>query len=509
MNSVKNLLVVILLMGVSYGAFQVINTPDPTRNADAPDIEEIDIQMGPRQDLIGESSESFPSSNALPSKPAATQPAAPRTVPAPSGSAAVPDSTTLPDLPPGMSPGALETVPDLVPTLPMQASSKVATPPALPDNDFVPPVPPAASATILPGGGADTTTSSNIAGNSGPFSPNPPSNLEPVTPKPVTAGALQPDRMAAIPNQGASQYGRATDQSSRPAVDMPAATAGELDRVATIAAGPADGAAEVNYLDASGSGVSAQPSASQIPNTPPAPGATPGQIDWSGLADLANRGNVREALVELSARYNDPLPADQRMQMLQWLDQLAGKVIYSTENHLQPRPYVVRNGDTLESIAAAWNVPAQLVYNINRSKIGDNTTLQPGTELKVVEGPFNARISIDRQEMTLFLGDMYAGRFPIELGQDHEYEHGSFMIETKSPAGREYRDAAGQVIAAGAANNPYGRYWLGFSNSDLGIHEAPGMGSGSDVSGCIRLGSRDAEDIYGILSEGSQISIMR
>ncbi len=195
--------------------------------------------------------------------------------------------------------------------------------------------------------------------------------------------------------------------------------------------------------------------------------------------------------------------------MLQWLDQLAGKVIYSTEHHLAPRPCIVADGDTLESLAVEWNVPAQLIYNINSNKIGDPALLVPGTELKVVTGPFDARISVERQEMTLFLGDLYAGRFPIELGQDHEYELGSFMIEGKSDTGRQYQDRSGQLIAAGDASNPYGKFWLGFSNSDLCIHESPAADNASDRRGCIRLSSRDAADVYGILSDGSQISITR
>ena len=50
MSSVKNAIVVVLLLGVSYGAFQVINAPDPTISDE---VEALDIQIGPRIDDDG------------------------------------------------------------------------------------------------------------------------------------------------------------------------------------------------------------------------------------------------------------------------------------------------------------------------------------------------------------------------------------------------------------------------------------------------------------------------
>lgn len=447
MNSVKNLLVVVMLMGVSYGAFQVINTPDPTLTADAPDVIELDIENGPRQ--FGDAVPAI-------AAPLVSPPLAPGVAknkpPVNRLSPGNPATPSIPSLPPGIQnpeenvePAITETInaaPELVPVTPTPSTN--AFPPTAPPasgNLF----PPKATAPVQPDADnksvADSSTFAPTNAKPIPFQPQ--TNLQPVTPKPV----------ADISQQSLKQIVGAVNQQ----VTSPAT----------------------------------------------------GQINWTGIAQMATSGNVSQALIELSQRYNEPLPADQRMQMLSWLDQLAGKVIYSTEHHLQARPYIVAEGDTLESIAAKWNIPPQLVYNINRSKFGESTTPIPGTELKVVQGPFNAQISLDRMEMTLFLDGMYAGRFPVELGKDHEYEYRSFMIETKSPNGKEYQGTSGQVIAAGAPDNPYGKYWLGFSDSNLCIHESPGMGSNGDLSGCIRVAGRDAEDIYGILSEGSQVSIMR
>ena len=86
-------------------------------------------------------------------------------------------------------------------------------------------------------------------------------------------------------------------------------------------------------------------------------------------------------------------------------------------------------------------------------------------------------------------------------------EHGQFVVQQKQP-GKEYVDPSGQTIAAGATHNPYGAVWIELAGN-LGIHEANPQGGNLDRRGSIRLGSRDAQDVFGILSQGSQVTITR
>lgn len=512
MNSIKNLMVVVLLMGVSYGAFQVINTPDPTLNPSASG-QPLEIPSGaPQADIlekpfpglmsnetergtgIADNPSPFASSGALPEKE--VEPAS---------------KPSLPSLPPGIDPSTAAT--DDPPSL----NGAPAIPPQW-KGDNTPSNNALSSGNRLGGGGsfsatpggpldppaadpAENTDANNLVTNSNfPGGGAPPllassPGLEPVTPRPDTA-----TNPASNPVSSAPITIPATSPFSPPANPVTEST------TSTAAPAPVAPSGAITQLPPD------NPMAMSAPanSTPPAPPATLATIDWNSIAAKANAGKVRDALTELSAFYDKPLAADQRMQMLEWLDLLAGKVIYSTEHHLETRPYIVAAGETLESIAGRWNVPPQLVYNVNRSKIGDSPVLTPGTELKIIPGPFNARISIDRMEMTLFLGDMYAGRFPVEMGKDAALQQGSFIVEGRSDNGREYVAATGQSIPAGSPGNPYGRFWIGLGNGNPCIHEAATMGSGTDSSGCIRMASRDAQDVYGILSEGSsQISILR
>jgi LysM repeat protein len=216
-------------------------------------------------------------------------------------------------------------------------------------------------------------------------------------------------------------------------------------------------------------------------------------------------GRYRSALAMLSAVYGDPvLTEEENETLLQMLDPLAAKVIYSREHLLEPS-YTVRRSDTLMEIAEQYQVPWQLLANING--VENPRVMMQGTELKVVRGPFRAEISLDASELTLFLDQLYAGRFPITLGEDPAPEIGDFTVEGKDE-GRVYYAEDGREVSADSPENPYGGIWIDLGSSRLGIHGSAQQETYADV-GCIGLSPRDADDIFGILSVGSRVTIIR
>jgi len=219
-----------------------------------------------------------------------------------------------------------------------------------------------------------------------------------------------------------------------------------------------------------------------------------------------------EALEALSRLHGDPtLNEGQASLVRTQLNELAAEVIYS-RSHWLVAAHTVREGETLQQIAPQYNVPWQLLGKING--IVDPNRLQPGSELKVVPGPFNARIDLAQHELTLMLGDRFAGTFGIGVGQDAAARAGLYLVTQK----REYPaySAPGGSLAGGAPNNPYGKLilYLGTqqetgSEAAIGIH-----GTNNPLSlhvtsgpGGIRLAARDIEDVFGILSEGTFVEI--
>jgi len=230
---------------------------------------------------------------------------------------------------------------------------------------------------------------------------------------------------------------------------------------------------------------------------------------WAAAQDHVDANDYAYALAELTQVYREQgLPAEKRTQLLEMLDQLAGSVIYSTEHRLES-PYTVSRGETLEQIAQAYKVPPLLLYNINRNSISEPDLLLPGTQLKVLEGPFRAEIEIDpddpsRGEATLFLHTLYAGRFPVSFASDLPKPGRTYQVTERLP-GKTFYPPSGRPLEAGAPGNPYGAHWIGLNDPAVGLHG----GEASDPRGSIRLSNRDAADVYGILSVGSMVKILQ
>ena len=212
----------------------------------------------------------------------------------------------------------------------------------------------------------------------------------------------------------------------------------------------------------------------------------------------------KEALATLSIFYSTPnLTGEQRAELLSRLDPLAREVIYS-QRHLLEQPHRVGQNETLMEIATRYEVPWQLLANINQ--IRDPVTILPGTELKVVRGPFRCEVDLTLKELTLFLGDLYAGRFPIEVGTAPTPKPGQFVVQSKQTK-RTFYNTSGSAIPPGAPENPYGNLWLDLGG-EICIHGSPSESSPTN-KGCISLAAGYANDLYGILSQGSSVTIRR
>lgn len=226
---------------------------------------------------------------------------------------------------------------------------------------------------------------------------------------------------------------------------------------------------------------------------------------WNEARAEVEAGKPRQALFILSRLYADPrlTPADRR-RLQDALDPLAAQVIYSQQHTLE-QPFVVRRGDSLTAIAEQYQVPWQLLANING--VRDPEFLVPGTKLKVIRGPFRAEVNLADNELTLHLNQLYAGRFPITVGQDPPPMAGEFEIKGKSD-GREFATGDGQVIPAGHPANPYGATFMEIGRN-LALHGSATAEDAAPNAGCISLSPRDAIDVAGILSVGSTVTIRR
>jgi hypothetical protein len=246
---------------------------------------------------------------------------------------------------------------------------------------------------------------------------------------------------------------------------------------------------------------SVAPASSPLPS--PAIAAYDLKHDLIEAEQLAAAGKFRAALAQLTPHYaaSDLAPEERRL-VLAWLDALAAKVIYSREHLLAPA-HQVRRGEDLYKIAQQYNVEYRLLQNINQ-EVTDPLVLVPATELKVIPGPFRADVKLAAGELTLYVGELYAGRFSFALG-DQPPAPGKYKVIDKRAQQKTYVGFDGRVVAANDPNNPYGGWWISLGG-EVAIHGSPLVPS-SQTLGCISLSPQDAKDVYSILSLGSEVTI--
>jgi len=223
---------------------------------------------------------------------------------------------------------------------------------------------------------------------------------------------------------------------------------------------------------------------------------------WTDAHVKLAAGRYAEALAALSIWYDDSslgLEESQRLEDL--LGQLAGTVIYSSQDHLLP-PYVVAAGETLPTIAMTLGVPWQLLGKING--VADPQGLIPGEHLKVVRGPFDAVVSVSRRRLSLQLAGNYAGSFPVVIGRDFVSRVGRSIAVTELRS----ESAADPRLAPQLQADPTGRPAIVLGDGLL-IEpvDDPSLMSENTPSTSLLVSRREFADIVDILGPGSRVLV--
>jgi hypothetical protein len=462
MNSLKNLMIIGVLAAVGYGMYVSLQRTnvDSGQSFTAPKLDMSNVRSS--------TSHSLPlSGSSLPSAGASSL-----------GASGLNATTAPPLAPPPLAPAPTNNslgTGDPAPAMPYPSANTATSPSNLPE---VPPLNPPAGVASSP----DATLGTPVPPESAPSLGTP-------------GSATGPSAVPALPSENPTPTGVVRNLAPPPDTapsDLPSnpSTAGSTaTAIATTDPKAADGSLQ-NTFDAF----------------------------MDAVRKKLAEDKLAEAQLALSKMYAIPnLPADQAKQITDLLDQLAGTVIYSRQHYLAP-PYRTRPGDTIDAIAKKYNVPWQLLAKINGlmppgASIADTATkdqpLPEGKELKVLKGPFNAVVQLDKRELTLMVQDRYAGRFPIGVGRDIPKLDGEYTVGAKT-LNPTYYGPDGINIAPSDPKNPLGGAWIGLTDR-IGIHGAADPQSiGRDSNrGTICVGDRDLQDLYGILSVGSRVTIRR
>ncbi len=229
---------------------------------------------------------------------------------------------------------------------------------------------------------------------------------------------------------------------------------------------------------------------------------------------------TRDRLNELLAM---PMSTEQRHSVKQQLSQLAGRWLFS--RRIYPADglcgsYTVKPGDLLSTIGKRFNVPYQIIAKINRIRRPES--LQAGETIKVIKGPFHARVYRSSFVLDLYLQDTFVKSFPVGLGKEGmETPTGLWRVKSDgkliSPTWTD--PTTGKTYKASDPDYPLGSRWIGLEGisgeargrTGFAIHgtKDPNEIGTANSQGCIRLLNGDARLFYDILMPGlSKIEVV-
>ncbi len=171
--------------------------------------------------------------------------------------------------------------------------------------------------------------------------------------------------------------------------------------------------------------------------------------------------------------------------------------------------YKVVQGDRFAMLGKRFKVPYEILMQINN--ISSPRALRAGETIKIIHGPFHARIYRSTFTMDLYIQNTFVKSFPVGLGQPGmETPTGLWCVK---PGGKlikpTWTDHTGKTFNHENQDYPLGSRWIGLEGikgnakdrTGFAIHgtKDPNQINTAGSRGCIRLHNGDAILIYNLL----------
>ena len=156
--------------------------------------------------------------------------------------------------------------------------------------------------------------------------------------------------------------------------------------------------------------------------------------------------------------------------------------------------YTIKKGDTLTTIAQAFDVTVKSILELNEELNPNNLTVGEIICLPLAPSPIEIIINVSGKRLAVFRN----GKL------DKEYIVATGKPQTPTPTGT-FTIVNKEVDPGG----PYGTRWLGLSIRGYGIHgtNAPEAIGTAASNGCIRMYNEDVEALFDITPIGTVVRI--
>ncbi len=250
----------------------------------------------------------------------------------------------------------------------------------------------------------------------------------------------------------------------------------------------------------------------------PEPAAQPNpQVDKLVQEAAALISQTPSRIIEARERLNDamsmPMSLKQQEYVRKQMSLLSDTWLFSRSVFPQDRlceSYKVEPGDVLSAIGSKFKVPHQILQEINN--IPDASQLKAGDTIKVIKGPFHARVYRSSFTMDLYLQDTFVRSFNVGLGMPgRETPRGKWCVErggklvkpvwtdpdthrTYKPTDPDYPLGSRWIGLQGLEGEAKGRTGIAFHGT-----KDPELIGKAGSRGCIRLHNGDAILLYNLL----------
>ncbi len=254
------------------------------------------------------------------------------------------------------------------------------------------------------------------------------------------------------------------------------------------------------------------------PKPTPGPTVEPNPEAASLITEAAallsdNPSKIVEARDKLNQALRLPMSTQQRSSVKDQLSELSNQWLFS-RTVLPDDPlcesYQVRSGDLLTAIGDKYKVPYEILMTINR--INRPESLQAGLPIKVIKGPFHAKVYRSTFTMDVYLQNTFVRSYRVGLGKPGmETPTGLWRVKQDGKLVKPIwtNPVDGKTYHPEDPNYPLGSRWIGLEglsgeakNRDgFAIHgtKDPEQIGSAGSQGCIRMHNGDAILVYNMM----------
>jgi hypothetical protein len=233
-------------------------------------------------------------------------------------------------------------------------------------------------------------------------------------------------------------------------------------------------------------------------------------------------GKIIEARDKLNQALRMPMSHQQRLSVKDQLSKLSDEWLFSRTVFPEDplcESYQVKSGDLLTTIGDKYKVPYEILMTINR--ISRPESLQAGLPIKVVKGPFNAKVYRSSFTMDVYLQNTFVRSFRVGLGKSGmETPTGLWRVKSDGKLVKPIwtNPVDGKTYHPEDPDYPLGSRWIGLeglsgeakNRTGFAIHgtKEPEQIGSAGSQGCIRMHNGDAILVYNMMYPGvSQVEV--